>query len=161
MNLASLRRFSGSGISARLQQIEWLAQLPIVHGGPLSARLTLKTTGLVDDITVGLGFSTMDGVRLLTYESDFPGVRPSASSGETLSTTVIVEHLPLPPGSYTVDLGIRSGDMHSVDYLPGVIRVDVTPSQITLPNQMQSGAGVRLPSFWNWQPDRVSTLANS
>ena len=55
----------------RFRSIEWLSELPLRHGEPARARISLTTRAPVSEVTVAIGFSIPDGPRLLTYETDF------------------------------------------------------------------------------------------
>ena len=58
--------------------------------------------------------------------------------------------LPLAPGRYAIDLGLRSGDRAS-DYLQGAGLVEVVAG-IETPTFVMNhpGAGVRLAGDWTW-----------
>ena len=80
----------------RLEALEWLCDLPLRHGELLKARIYFKTGAPVSDATVGIGFSSLDGRRLLTYETDFQdGFRPTLKKAGSYSVDVQVEALPL------------------------------------------------------------------
>jgi hypothetical protein len=87
----------------------------------------------------------------LTYETDFQdGYRPSLKQGGLHSVDVSIAELPLAPGLYSLDLGSRSGDTFTLDYLPGVAQVEVAIGRKTPGYIVRQGAGVRLNSEWNW-----------
>ena len=56
----------------------------------------------------------------------------------------------LQPATYSLDVGSRSGDQFSLDYLPGVLRIDVLPGPNTPSHIMRSEGGVRINSTWNF-----------
>jgi hypothetical protein len=41
--------------------------------------------------------------------------------------------------------------MQGIDYLPGCMHIEIAPGQATQGHQARGGAGVRLPSNWNWK----------
>ena len=55
----------------RLGSLEWLSDLPLRHGEPVKARIQFKTRAPISGVAVGIGFCNPDGVRLLTYDTDF------------------------------------------------------------------------------------------
>jgi homopolymeric O-antigen transport system ATP-binding protein len=136
----------------RLQSLEWLCNLPLQHGEPVKARIWFKTRAPVLDLTVGIGFSSFDGKRLLTYDADFEeGFRPSISRPGLHSVEVEIDSLPLAPDIYGFDIGCRSGDFHPLDYLSAVVELDVGAGPNTPAAIVRKDAGVRLTSKWSWK----------
>jgi lipopolysaccharide transport system ATP-binding protein len=144
-------RTQGEGVRLRITQIEWLTGLPLFHTEKVRVRVDFEAHTDVDEATVGLGFSTLEGMRLLTYETDDPGERIDVKKGESYSVTLEIESLPVPPGCYNIDVGSRSGQMQGVDYLPSCFQVEICPGPKTQGHQEKSGAGIRLPSQWSWE----------
>jgi hypothetical protein len=56
----------------------------------------------------------------------------------------------LAPDTYTLDIGCRSGDRHSLDYTPAVVQLEVVPGPTTPSSIARANAGVRLASHWSW-----------
>jgi lipopolysaccharide transport system ATP-binding protein len=134
----------------RLQQLEWVCNQPLQHGEPLKARIQLNVRARVENATVGIGFSSVGGERLLTYETDFSdGFRPVLPPGSYF-VDVEVEKLPLAPANYQLSVGCRSGDMHPLDYVEVTAPVEVIPGPATPGYIKIPGAGVRLESKWIW-----------
>ena len=149
--LSGLKRAPGVGDKLRIQAIEWLTDLPLRHGEAVAVRIEFRSFSAVDDVTMGLGFSTLEGSRLLTYETDFQeGHRPQLIQRETVVVDLKIEDFPLAPGIYSIDIGSRSGDMYPLDYLQGFAQVEVVPGHHTPSYIVRNGAGVRLPAEWNW-----------
>ena len=135
----------------RLLSVEWLCELPLRHGEPVRARIRFNTRASVSAVTVGIGFSSFEGTRLLTYETDFQdGFRPDLSSPGNYLVDVTLDALPLAPDLYNLDVGCRSGDVHGLDYLPACSLVEVIAGSGTPGTIVRRGAGVRLPSKWSW-----------
>jgi lipopolysaccharide transport system ATP-binding protein len=136
----------------RVASVEWLCGLPLQHGEPVRARVTFRTRSSVADITLAIGFSSVDGRRLLTYETDFPdGFRPSISDIGTYSVDFHIDALPLAPDVYGLDIGSRSGDFHALDYMPLGVLLDVVPGPTTPGYLIRKDAGVRLASMCRWK----------
>jgi lipopolysaccharide transport system ATP-binding protein len=132
--------------------LEWLSELPLRHGEPVKARIDIKTVSPVPAVTVGIGFSTRDGTRLLTYDSDFAdGNRHDFSEPGTFSVEVTISALPLGPDVYNLDVGCRSGDFHPLDYLPACQQVEVIAGPTTPGGIARKGSAVRLSSNWSWE----------
>src|ERR1035437_4156378 len=126
-NLANLRRAGDYGDRLTITHIEWLTELPLQHGEKFAARIRFQTSEDIDDVTMGLGFSALDGTRLLTYETDFEnGHRPGVKGGVAGFVDVAVSELPLAPGLYSLDVGSRSGDNYGLDYVSGFCQIEIT-----------------------------------
>ena len=70
VKLAALPRSYADGDRVRLESIEWLCDLPLRHGEPVKARIYLNATAPVVDVSVGIGFSSLEGGRrLLSYKT--------------------------------------------------------------------------------------------
>jgi lipopolysaccharide transport system ATP-binding protein len=147
---SQVRRLGGFGEKLRITRIKWTTNIPLVHDSPFGIEVHYTALADVDDLTLGLGFASLDGARLLTYESDLYGSRISVQKGQSGSASFNADHLPLAPGFYAIDVGARSGDLFGVDYLPGVSQLEVLPCRQTPGNLMVAGAGVRIPSNWEW-----------
>jgi lipopolysaccharide transport system ATP-binding protein len=135
----------------RLDSIEWLCDLPLKHGEPLGARITFTTRKPVSDVSIGIGFSSIEGKRLLTYDADFPdGYRRSIFQPGTHSVDVSIDFLPLAPEIYSLDVGSRSGDLHPLDYIPASIELEIVAGPRTPGFIDRSDGCVRLHSHWVW-----------
>jgi lipopolysaccharide transport system ATP-binding protein len=135
----------------RLESIEWLCDLPLKHGEPLRARITFNTRSPVSDVSIGIGFSSYDGKRLLTYDTDYQdGHRPTIIKPGTYTVDVAIDPLPLAPEIYSVDIGSRSGDLYALDHLPGSFELEIVAGPCTPGYIAQSEGCVRLASQWVW-----------
>lgn len=155
IDLDAVRRIGhyGYGQRLRLERLEWISGLPLQHGEPLRARIEFRALHDVEDVALGIGFSTPEGVRLVTYETDFQtGYRPSLKGGTSFSLDVSIPQLPLAPGVYLLDVGSRSGDFFGLDYLPGVSQIEIVMGPKTPGYIVRQAAGVRLESEWTWLP---------
>jgi lipopolysaccharide transport system ATP-binding protein len=151
IRLAEIPRYGSDENRLRLESLEWLCDLPLRHGEPLKARIRFRTETPLEEVTVGIGFSSFGGGRLLTYDSDFPdGHRLSLSAPGLSVIEVEVDSLPLAPDIYSLDIGCRSGDFHSLDYLPAVIQLEVISGPKTPGAIARANAGVRLAGRWAW-----------
>lgn len=146
VNVAGSRREGHLGSALRIESLTWRNGLPLAHDGAAGVEVRFKATSAIEQLSVGLGFATLDGTRLLTYETDLYGPRVNVSEGSSGTATLTIDHLPLAPGFYSVDVGARSGDMHALDYLSAASQVEVVPGGRTPANLIASGAGVRIPS---------------
>jgi lipopolysaccharide transport system ATP-binding protein len=135
----------------RLESIEWLTDVPLKHGEPADAVIRFATNSAIEGVSVGIGFSTIEGTRLLSYDTDFQGgPRPDLSAPRTYSVNLHLDALPLGPAVYALDVGCRSGDLHALDYLPAVAQIEVVPGPKTPGCIVRQDAGVRFASHWQW-----------
>jgi lipopolysaccharide transport system ATP-binding protein len=134
----------------RLESLQWLCDLPLRHGEPIKARIRFRTRNPLEGVTVGIGFSTHGGGRLLTYETDQDGRRLSLPEPGIYVVDVDVDSLPLAPDIYLFDIGCRSGDFHALDYVPACIQLEVVSGRKTPGHIVRTNAGVRLSSHWAW-----------
>jgi lipopolysaccharide transport system ATP-binding protein len=142
----------------RLESLEWLCNLPLQHGEPLKAQIRFRTRAPITDLSVGIGFSSLDGNRYLTYETDFQdGFRPCLSEPGIYAVNVEVESLPLAPDVYVLDIGCRSGDFHSLAHIPAGVELEIIAGPNTPGTIVRKGAGVRLASKWVWNECRSET----
>jgi lipopolysaccharide transport system ATP-binding protein len=160
IEIADIRRQNNYGQRLKIEKLEWLSGLPLQHGEKFTVRVHFQTYDDVHAVSVGVGFSNLEGGRLLSYDSDFQdGNRPDIGKKYKGYADITVGELPLAPGIYNFSVGCRSGDSFGLDYLPDVNQIEVimgprTPGYIVVP-----GAGVRLISEWAWnfcQPEASS-----
>ncbi len=141
-----------------LRSLEWLSDLPLRHGEPVEARICFKIGAPVSAVSVGIGFSNLEGARLLSYETDFPAeVRPDLGHPGEYCVDLSIASLPLAPDLYNVDVGARSGDFHGLDYLAACSQIEIIAGPNTPGAIVRKGAGVRLASEWLWNRQRQAT----
>jgi lipopolysaccharide transport system ATP-binding protein len=142
----------------RLETLEWISGLPLRHGESVRARIRFRTRVPLAQVSIGIGFSTFDGRRLLTYDTDFQdGLRPSINRPGVHSVDIKIDSLPLAPDLYDLDLGCRSGDSHQLDYLPSAISLEIIPGLNTPAYIIRKDAAVRLACEWKWDLECKTT----
>jgi lipopolysaccharide transport system ATP-binding protein len=145
------RQYAADGDRVRLESIEWLCQLPLRHGGQVKARINIKTRSPIADVSVVLGFSSLEGSRLLSYRSDYQdGSRPSLSRPGIHSVDIEIESLPLAPSVTHLDVHCFSGDLHGLDNIAAAAQVEVVAGPNTPSSLFQSSGGVRAICKWTW-----------
>ena len=105
-------------------------------------------------VSVGFGLNSMDGTRLVSFDSDLLTERIDLHAGKDVRIDVHVDKLHLQPGRYLLDVGARSGENHALDYVGGCYQVDVIPGPSTPAVIIRDGGGVRYPAEWNWSNHR-------
>lgn len=104
---------------------------PVMHGEHLDMHFYYRADRFVSQAVIGFGFSTLDGTRIYSVDSDLANQRFDFDGSSTGEVTLTIDSLPLQPGLYSLDVGIRSGDLAPVDYVPGCARVEVIPGPAT------------------------------
>jgi lipopolysaccharide transport system ATP-binding protein len=152
VELTHLPRQWVEGNEVRLISLEWLCDLPLKHGEPVKARIAFETRVPVANLAAGIGFSDIDGKRLLTYDSDFVGnYRPTLASPGVYAIDLEVDALPMQPDTYSLDIGCRSGDFHGLDYIPSAVQLEILAGPTTPTFIAERRSGVRLESRWSWR----------
>jgi lipopolysaccharide transport system ATP-binding protein len=134
----------------RLCKIEFNDGQPILHGEPLTVAIEYETFADAEHVSFGFGFATLDGVRLMTIDSDLRETRRAIPGGTRGVVQAHVDQMLLQPGHYVLDVGVRSGDNSALDYLPGCAQVDVLPGPNTPNVIIRDTGGVRMPALWEW-----------
>jgi len=135
----------------RITRLELNGGEPLMNRAPLTARLWFITTASVEGVALGVGFSTLDGTRLLTLDSDYHRERHDFPAGTTGQIEFQLPNLALGPGTYSVDVGARSGDIASLDYLPGCGIVEIQAMSGTPAGFAMVGGGVRGEAHCIWK----------
>ena len=108
VDFTNARRSGDQGRRLLIEKVEWLSGLPLQHGEKFSMRIHFRTRDAVDEVSVGLGFSNLEGTRLVSYDTDFQaGYRPDIANGRACFTDITVDELPLAPGLYNFSVGCR------------------------------------------------------
>lgn len=157
-DLSTAKRLSGLGNSLRLVGIEINNGKPIFYGKPLLIRFNYEAFIRVDGVSIGIGFNSIEGTRIMTLDSDHSiDNTPLNSRQNILDTTsgsliLKLDQMLLQPGRYVVDVGARSGDYFTLDAVSSCLQIDVlpdphTPSQLVRQN---ADGGVRIPVKYKW-----------
>jgi lipopolysaccharide transport system ATP-binding protein len=122
---------------------------PTCHGESLSIRLEYENVRPQRDVAVGVGICSLEGVRIMTFDSDLEEESRDLPAGPG-AVALHLDRLPLQPGRYSVDVGARTSAGTTLDYLEGCFELEVRPGSRT-PTQITRGqGGVRLPASWQW-----------
>jgi lipopolysaccharide transport system ATP-binding protein len=116
-----------------------------------------QLSGAVEEVAFGMGFSSVEGVRLMSLDSDLAADRVDLAEGGRGTVEATIPALNLQPGRYAIDLAARSGENGSLDYLPSCAWIDVLPGPNTPAVIIRDGGGVREPAAWNWNSEISST----
>lgn len=122
----------------------------VCHGEPFKIRLQVRANTALVGLAAAFGFSSIDGARLLTFDSDLTQPRWDLASSGPLEFVAEVPALPLQPGHYLLDVGLRSGDSTSVDHLGGCSQLTILPGKSTPSFIANAGSGVRMDAKWSF-----------
>lgn len=150
IELAGLDRAGGGAGRLRLERVEFNNGAPIVHGEPLRARIEFQTSSQIQGVAFGLGFSSLDGTRLMTVDSDLADTQRDFPVNYRGTVEAVVPQLHLQPGRYLLDIAARSGSNSSLDYLAGCAQIEVQAGPATPSLMLVPVGGVRMPATWDW-----------
>jgi lipopolysaccharide transport system ATP-binding protein len=137
------------GEAARITQISLNEGSSVKSWDTLVVDFEVLVQRNVGEASFGIGFSMVDGTRLLTLDSDLSGMRIPLYAGTTKSARLVLQSLPLEPATYMIDIGIRSGNSHQVDYLGSVFAVAIQSGENTPAFLVDNRSpGIRLAAEW-------------
>lgn len=149
-NIALEPRVGHFGSQLRITQLTLNQNQPVLHGEPFSFAIDFETRSACEDVSFGLGFTNLDGTRLMSMDSDLVAPRISIAADRRTRIECKLDRLLLQPGLYLIDLGARSGDYNALDYLPGVLRLEVLPGPNTPSTLIRDAGHVRYPGAWHF-----------
>jgi lipopolysaccharide transport system ATP-binding protein len=150
IELAGLDRAGGIADRLRLARVEFNNGAPIVHGEPLRARIEFETSSQIQAVAFGFGFSSLEGTRLMTVDSDLADAQRDFPMNYRGSVEAVVPQLHLQPGRYLLDIAARSGSNSGLDYLVGCAQIEVMPGPATPSVIIRQTGGLRIPASWKW-----------
>lgn len=151
VDLSSTPRRYGLGDRLRLLQLELNDGRPMHHGEPLTVRFKYESFGPMQEVAVGMGFNSPEGVRILTLDSDVRDVRCDLPVAQRGTVVMRLDTLFLQPGHYLLDIGARSGQNAVLDYIPPSLQVEVLPGPSTPGQMLHVNHGVHVPAQWDWR----------
>ncbi|MDX1953694.1 MAG: ABC transporter ATP-binding protein [Verrucomicrobiota bacterium] len=142
INLKEARRPDTASGQARINRVRISEGSSFQYGSPLRLDFEIDAASALRNCTVGIGFDTLDGYRILTLDSDNSGGNISLSQGSQ-KVSFSIERNPLHPGAYSCGVAIMNG-RQVVDFVPncGVWEVQSSPND-TLSDR--GFAGCRVP----------------
>jgi len=152
-SLETVKRLPGQGERLMITRVTLNDGESVQHGEPLRVRIDYELRDAVADVAFGVGFSSPEGVRMMSLDSDLESERRNLGGPHTGSVTLMLPVLRLQPGRYALDVAARSGDNVSLDYLPACAWIDVLPGPTTPAVIIRETGGVREPAQWHWDGD--------
>lgn len=162
LDLKTVKRIGGYGEKLQITAVQFNEGGPVLHGERLSVEIHFETHSLVNAAAFGFGFSSMEGIRVMSVDSDLSESQTELPANTRGRVKAIVSKLDLQPGRYSFDVGARSGNNLAVDYLRGCSQVEVLPGPETPPLIIREDGGMRIPAEWEWeQAARNESVAES
>ncbi len=155
IELADIARPDGSGTQLRIRNIEFNQGTPIFHGEPLRVKIQFETASAVENVAFGFGFSSAEGIRVMTVDSDLMEGQRNLPQDYVGIVEAEIPHLELQPARYSLDVGARSGNNSGLDYLPGCAQIEVLPGPTTPPQIIRETGGMRIPAAWEWKSSEL------
>jgi lipopolysaccharide transport system ATP-binding protein len=149
-DLTSAERAYEAGSRLKLTRVTLNRGDIVHHGQPLHVAIEFEARAEAPDLALGLGFSSVDGVRIVSIDSDLQGERRTIRPGTKGLVEFSIDRFDLQPGTYALDIGARSGDTFGLDYLPAFAQIEVLPGPTTPPAIIRADGGVRMPAQWTW-----------
>jgi hypothetical protein len=154
------RRYGHDG-RLRILSLERLSEMPLRHREPAKARIRFKVTSPGSAVSVRIGFSAGERMRLLTFDTDFQdGFRPDFLERGALSTDLAFDALPLARDIHNVTGGRQSGDFDGLD-LAACQLVEVTAGPNTPRTIIRSVPTERQASNWPCEAAQPVRLAQA
>jgi len=151
IELASIPRHGGAGARLKLAGLEFNDGTPVFHGESLKVRIEFATSSAVEKVGFGFGFSSPEGVRVMSIDSDLLEPQRDLPKGHMGAVEAVIPVLQLQPGRYSLDVGVRSGNNSGLDYVPGCAEIEVLPGPTTPPLIIRKTGGMRIPAEWEWR----------
>jgi lipopolysaccharide transport system ATP-binding protein len=154
VDLRNGQRHPTYGQRLRMCELELNDGGPILHGEPLKVRIEYETYEAIEGVSLGFGFSNLDGGRIISFdtdvESDLLHGRRDVPKGLRGVAEFTVPRLLLQPSRYNLDVGAQCGGDVTLDYLPGCVQVEVLPGPNTPGRIIRNMPNVRMPASWTW-----------
>jgi lipopolysaccharide transport system ATP-binding protein len=143
IELDKISRMSGFGEKARLLRLRLESNSSLTYCEPLVLIFTIQCYQVISDLAVGIGFETMDGIRVMTLDSDHDS--PSLDIGIGIHEIKLeLDRNPLHPSVYSINVAVLS-NAHAVDLILNHINWEVLSSASDLVSDRGFG-GCRLSS---------------
>jgi lipopolysaccharide transport system ATP-binding protein len=150
IELSQAKRYPGFGERMRLRSIEFNQGKPVLHGEALTIKIEFETTSEIHGAAVGFGFSSFEGTRLMSTDTDLLHLQKDLPKNFVGSVEGTIAQLQLQPGRYGLDVGARSGNISLLDYVGACAQIEVLPGPRTPALSMRKGRGLGIPADWRW-----------
>jgi lipopolysaccharide transport system ATP-binding protein len=108
LDLTKVKHDSYALRTAHLERLSIEEDCTLAYGEPLSFDVHITCDSTISDATIGVGFDTTEGFRVMTLDSDVCGKELNFSKGKYRVTFKIPRN-PLSPGLYNIGCAMFSG----------------------------------------------------
>jgi lipopolysaccharide transport system ATP-binding protein len=143
LDLSRIARKKDWGQSARILSIRIPPESSFQYGEPLNLIFTIKCDSAIKNATLGIGFDTLDGFRVMTLDADNTPAPSLDLPAGTHEVSLKVDRNPLHPATYNCSLGLVSGT-HLLDFAPNCAVWEVSPARHGV-ESTRGFSGCRLP----------------
>lgn len=126
-----IRRTEGVGISVLVVEVIVNDGKPLFHGHAARFAIRFRSRLKHSEVAFHVAFCSPDGTRIMSVDSDIPGQRFGIESGADKEVVLAIDSLLLEPSTYSINIGVRSGDNHMLDYLQNLTSLTVLPGPQT------------------------------
>jgi lipopolysaccharide transport system ATP-binding protein len=142
LDLSEIARKHDWGQAAKILRIRIPPESYFQYGEPLDLIFTIECHSPIANATVGIGFDTLDGYRVLTLDADNTSATSLTLPAGTHEVRFKVDRNPLHPTAYNCSVGLMSG-RQTLDGLENCAVWEVLPGRHGL--ESRGHAGCRLP----------------
>jgi lipopolysaccharide transport system ATP-binding protein len=122
---------------------------PAANGTPFELDVTLKILPAGTKFSIGFGFCSVEGTRLLSCEGNTVARPPGVPPAEGATFRGVVANLSLAPGIYLLDLVLRDSQNQVVDFRPACAQVEIISEEKNSPFFLPDVGGVRIDCVWD------------
>lgn len=145
------RDWGSEGRDCRLLQLMESSPAGLRFGSPMQLCLRVRVRTRLENIMFGVAFTTVDGQRVLTLDTDSNGQTLTLEPGEH-RVRLGLDRLPLHPGTYAVNVAVGAGKFF-FDIIDGAAQWEVESSSNDWESDRSFG-GCRLPPQVEVEPWR-------
>jgi lipopolysaccharide transport system ATP-binding protein len=143
LNLSGIARKGDLGQSAKILRIRIPPESSFQYGEPLDLIFTIECHSPIKNATIGIGFDTLDGYRVMTLDADNTPAPSLELLAGTHEVSFKVDRNPLHPATYNCSVGLVSGT-HLLDFAANCAVWEVSPARHGI-ESTRGYSGCRLP----------------
>ena len=121
---------------------------PAVSGVPFEIEVSLKSLPASVNFSIGFGFCSVDGTRLLSCEGNAMTKSPEMTKRGEAIVRGVLSTLSLAPGVYLLDVVLRDDQSHILDFRPACAQVEIISDEKSSQFFLPDVSGVRMTCVW-------------
>jgi lipopolysaccharide transport system ATP-binding protein len=131
---------------------------PVVYMGSFELEVGLKNLPAKEAFSLGFGFCSLDGARLLSCESEAMIEVPNSPGASELTLRSCLSALPLAPGIYLLDLVLRDKSNRVLEHRLSCAQVEIISDEEAGRVFLPEAGGVRVPCTWEKRITQTNPL---